>query len=192
MPCFDDINKHVFINYLGNEMTEKKDNNIVSFSQVKTISDETKVANLLKAVKGFGFQTFESPEPLSFNVVTSTNTHSGPHIVRVELKENGWFFKADLASLDYGSKNAIIDRAQAHSLINEAMAKLQNEFNSVQVNGTEYSGVWQIRDFANEENFTILYMLGISRKENASPISVIQDLANIPKITFKLLKENAQ
>lgn len=172
----------------GEKMTEK-DDNIVSFSRAKISSDETKVGNLIRAVKGFGFQTFESPEPLSFNVVTGNSEKTGTHVVRVELKENGWFFKADLASLDYGSKNPMIDRKDAHTLINEAMGKLQSEFTGVQINGTEYQGVWQIRDFANEENFTILFMLGVSRKENTSPISVIQHLASVPKIAFKLVKD---
>lgn len=172
----------------GVKLTDK-DDNIVSFSRAKVSSDETKVQNLIRAVKGFGFQTFESPEPLSFNVVTGNSEKSGAHVVRVELKENGWFFKADLASLDYGSKNPVINRATAHNLINEAMGKLQEEFTGVQINGTEYQGVWQIRDFANEENFTILFMLGVSRKENTSPISVIQHLASVPKIAFKLVKD---
>lgn len=169
-------------------MTENKDN-VVSFSRAKINSDETKVQNLIKAVKGFGFQTFESPEPLSFNVVTGNSPKTGTHVVRVELKDNGWFFKADLASLDYGSKNPVINRAEAHDLINEAMQKLQSEFTGVQVNGTEYQGVWQIRDFVHEENFTILFMLGVSRKENTSPISVIQHLASVPKIAFKIVKD---
>ncbi|MCP0917852.1 hypothetical protein MUB04_15050 [Acinetobacter indicus] len=169
-------------------MTEEN-SNIVSFSRAKASSDEAKVDNLLKAVKGFGFQTFESPEPLSFNVVTGNSPKTGAHVVRVELKENGWFFKADLASLDYGSKNTTINRTDAHTLINEAMGKLQSEFTGVKINGIEYSGVWQIRDFAHEENFTILFMLGVSRKENTSPISVIQHLANVPKIGFKLVKD---
>lgn len=171
-------------------MTGNVEDNIVSFSHAKANSDEAKVENLRKAVKGFGFQTFESPEPLSFNVLIDNQQKSGGHVVRVELKENGWFFKADLASLDYGSKQPGINREQAHRLINEALSKLQNEFNSVQVNGTEYSGVWQIRDFVSNENFTILFMLGVARRENASPVAVIQNLANVPKISFKLIHEN--
>lgn len=165
------------------------DANIVSFSRAKLSSDETKVENLVKAVKGFGFHAFESPEPLSFNVLTGNSPNTGAHVVRVELKETGWFFKADLASLNYGSKNTALSRTNAHTLINEALGKLQSEFTGVKINGTEYSGVWQIRDFANEENFSILFMLGVSRKENTSPISIIQHLATVPKIAFKLSKD---
>lgn len=162
--------------------------NIVAFSRHN--SDEKKVDNLRKAAIGFGFKVMDGSNNLEFNVVvgqTQNTELKEPHVINVMHTENGWFFKADLASLDYGSRSIdmVLDRTKAHNLIQEGMENIRNQMPQIKLNGVEHHGVFQLRDVKHLENFTVVFMLGLSFKAKTNPIAMISELAYLPRANFK-------
>lgn len=162
--------------------------NILAFSRQK--SDVKKVDSLRKAVIGFGFKIIDGSNDLEFNVIVGQNQNTSlkePHVINVTHTENGWFFKADLASLDYGSRNTSmqIDRSKAHSLIQTAMDDIRKKMPKITLNDVEHYGVYQLRDVKHLENFTIVFMLGLSFKVKTNPIAMIKELAHLPRASFK-------
>lgn len=163
--------------------------NIVEFS--RKITDEKKVESLRKAVAGFGFKIMDGSSPLEFNVIVGQGVNTEllePHVINVMHTENGWFFKADLASLDYGSRNTNmpLSRTEAHNLIQKAMNDIRSQMPQIMLNNVPHYGVYQLRDVSHLENFTVVFMLGLSFKSKTNPISMINELAHLPRASFKL------
>lgn len=164
-------------------------NNLIKFSQMNL--NLKRVESLRKAINGFGFKVMDGSNSQEFNVIVGKNQNTKftePNVVNVTLTEQGWFFKTDLASIDYdiNHNNVFINRMKAKELIEKAMDDIRKEIPKITLNQTEYNGILQLRDVGCLKNFTVVFMLGISLKAKTNPIAVIIELAQLPRAKFEI------